>query len=86
MRLELTREQAEELQELLSMGLRELRAELAGTENPAARRDLAARRDTLSQLHGAVAQLLQQPAVALRDVLGSPSTDLLRESSRPGGG
>jgi len=78
MHLDLTREQAEDLEALLSVSLSELSHEIAATDNAEYRAGLVARRERLHAVMEATAHLLV-PASALPDTL-------LRELARPGGG
>ena len=54
MNLQLTREQAEELAELLETCLRDLSVEIADTTNPDYRDKLRARRDRLTEVDDAL--------------------------------
>lgn len=76
MKLDLSSQQAAELEQLLQVTLRELSHEIADTDNAAYRRDLNLRRQALVE----VAAALEAGGAARA---GEP--ELLREISHPGG-
>lgn len=77
MKLDMTWEQAEELDGLLTHALGELSHEIAATDNPGYRAELLARRERLSVVRAKLAGLLK-PGIAVPD-------EALREMAHPGG-
>jgi stress response protein YsnF len=59
MNLELTKEQAEELADLLDISLRNLSSEIADTDNRGYRAKLVARRERLAEVAAALGALLR---------------------------
>lgn len=78
MNLALTAEQAEELQGVLLVTLRELTHEIAATDNAWFRAGLVARRERLAELNDTLHRQLLVPAVIDDD------GELLRELAHPG--
>lgn len=79
MNLMLTDEQAEELQEVLQITLRELTHEIAATDNPRFRANLARRRSRLAEIEEVVGAQLLVPAT-----FDDGGEALLRELAHPG--
>ena len=65
MKLELTTDQAQELENLLGMCLPDLSSEIADTDNPEYRAGLRARRDRLSEIAETLSRLLTTEAPSL---------------------
>jgi hypothetical protein len=65
MKLELTTDQAQELDDLLGMCLPDLSSEIAGTDNPEYRAGLIARRARLREIAETLSRLLTTTAPAL---------------------
>lgn len=82
MDLTLTRESAAELDGLLAEVLRDLSAEIAGTDNAAYRRELVTRRERLSDVAGNLHRLL---SVTPRPGVTEDAGELMREITHPGG-
>jgi hypothetical protein len=79
MNLTLTREQADELQGVLQVALRELTHEIAATDNAGFRAALVARRARLAELNETLCRQLLVPAT-----FDDGGDALLRELARPG--
>jgi hypothetical protein len=76
MRLELTKEQAQELEGLLAVTMSELSHEIAATDNASYRAELRARRERLFE----IAEALETGLASTQSV----PEELVRELSRPG--
>ena len=84
MNLELTKEQAEELADLLDSSLRDLSSEIADTDNPGYRAKLVARRERFAEVTAALGALLRPDGPLLESLERTPES-LEQELSHPGG-
>jgi hypothetical protein len=84
MNLELTKEQAEELADLLDISLRNLSSEIADTDNREYRAKLVARRGRLAEMAAALGALLRPDGPLLESLERAPES-LEQELSHPAG-